>query len=91
MDIRRSVWAEVDLQALGRNYDRIRSLTDSEIMPIIKADAYGHGAIQVAQALYKKGVQRFGVALLEEALELKQQLPKIRSCLLALFPLKLTI
>jgi len=86
MDIRRSVWAEVDLQALGRNYDRIRSLTDSEIMPIIKADAYGHGAIQVAQALYKKGVQRFGVALLEEALELKQQLPKIKVMLIGTFP-----
>lgn len=73
----RPVWAEVDLGALERNFEIIRSLTKSEIMPIVKADAYGHGAVKVVETLKAKGVKRFGVALLEEALELKQQFPEL--------------
>ncbi|MFA6807637.1 MAG: alanine racemase [Eubacteriales bacterium] len=73
----RPVWAEIDLGILKRNYRCIKSYTKSEIMPIVKADAYGHGAVEVVRALKSEGVERFGVAILEEALELKQYFPEL--------------
>ncbi|AGA68579.1 alanine racemase [Desulfitobacterium dichloroeliminans LMG P-21439] len=87
MDIRRPVWAEIDLSALQRNYDRIATLTSSEMMPIVKADAYGHGALQVVQALYEKGARRFGVALLEEAIELRKAFQDIKLVLIGTLPM----
>ncbi|MFZ3102490.1 MAG: alanine racemase [Desulfitobacteriaceae bacterium] len=77
MEIFRPVWAEVDLEALTRNFRKIQAYTSSEIMPIVKADAYGHGVIPVVDALWKCGARRFGVALLEEALEIKQVFPEV--------------
>ncbi len=67
----RPVWAEVNLNSLRHNIRRIKKLTNSEIMPIVKADAYGHGAVQIVRTLREEGIQRFGVAFLEEALELR--------------------
>lgn len=77
MDNYRPVWAEVNLGALKRNLEHIRSYTKSEIMPIVKADAYGHGALEVVRALKAQGIKRFGVAFLEEALELRAVFPDI--------------
>lgn len=77
MDNYRPVWAEIDLGALRRNVQRIKKYTHSEIMPIVKADAYGHGAVEVVRALRQEGIQRFGVAILEEALELRRHFPEI--------------
>lgn len=73
----RPVWAEIDLGALRRNIQKIQRLTNSEIMPIVKADAYGHGALEVVRVLKQEGIKRFGVAFLEEALELRKYLPDI--------------
>lgn len=73
----RPVWATVDLGALKRNYRRIGRYTNSEIMPIVKADAYGHGAVEVVRALKGEGAKRFGVAFLEEALELRKYFPDL--------------
>lgn len=75
MDEGRLVWAEVDLAALKRNYARIQSYTKSEIMPIVKADAYGHGVLPVVKTLRQLGVKRFGVAHIEEAIEIKSSFP----------------
>jgi alanine racemase len=88
MDNRRPVWVEIDLQALKRNYERIKSYTQSEIMPIVKADAYGHGALETVQALYDLGARRFGVALLDEALELKKAYPDISVMVIGTFPIE---
>ncbi len=77
MDNFRPVRAEVDLGALRRNLQRIKRYTDSEIMPIVKADAYGHGAVEVVRVLRQEGIKRFGVAFLEEALELRKHYPEI--------------
>ncbi len=64
--------AEIDLRALRANY---RSLTEfangAKIMAVIKADAYGHGAVQVARALRDEGCRHFAIASLEEAAELR--------------------
>jgi len=77
MKIFRPVWAEVNLAALKRNLRRIKQYTDSEIMPIVKADAYGHGAVAVVGALREEGIKRFGVAFLEEALVLRRHYPDL--------------
>lgn len=65
-------WAEIDLDALRHNYKVIKSKTKCQkIMAIIKADAYGHGAVPIAQVLSKEGVYAFGVATADEAIELR--------------------
>jgi len=69
----RPTWAEISLAALRRNYQRVRSLAGRrKLMAVVKADAYGHGAVPVAKCLAQCGVDWFGVATVEEALELRQ-------------------
>ncbi len=72
------LWAEVDLGALRRNLRRVRRAAAGrahaappEVLAVVKADAYGHGMRRVALALSGEGVRSFGVASLEEALELR--------------------
>jgi len=72
----RQVWAEVNLQMLRDNFSKLKTYTQSEVMPIVKADAYGHGLIPVVKTLLACGAQRFGVALLQEALEIKAVFPE---------------
>ncbi len=66
------VTASVDVKALKHNVQRVREAAPGcRIMAVIKANAYGHGAIPVAQALQKAKVDAFAVARLEEALQLR--------------------
>ena len=68
----RPTWVEISLAKLRRNYQRIRELAGARrVMAVIKADAYGHGAVPVARCLAECGVDWFGVATVEEALELR--------------------
>ena len=63
--------AFVDLQALRHNYNLAQSLAPmSKTIPMVKANAYGHGAVQVAQAL-ADSAPAFGVACIEEAMQLR--------------------
>lgn len=63
---------EVDLSAIVHNARQIRALTGTDIVAVVKADGYGHGALAVAQALTKaKVVQMFGVSLVEEGVALR--------------------
>ena len=66
--------AEIHLPALRNNLRIIRSLLPSSasIFAIVKADAYGHGAVPVARTLRGEGVRMFGVALVEEGVELRR-------------------
>lgn len=72
--LRPRVVAEVDTQALIHNYRQIRQLVpeDTQIMAIVKADAYGHGSMEVAHILQKQGVNYFAVAIAKEGEELRQ-------------------
>jgi alanine racemase len=72
--IKRPVWAEIDLQALGDNVREIRRVTDAnaEIMAVVKANAYGHGVLPVSRAALRNGAAWIGVALLQEALLLRE-------------------
>ncbi|MFT5874759.1 MAG: alanine racemase [Clostridium sp.] len=68
----RPVWAEVDLDKLAYNMREIRRVARSEnIIAVVKADAYGHGAIDVAPVLLQNGANRLAVAVLSEAVELR--------------------
>lgn len=64
----------VDLAALRWNLRQIKTKIGpaKKILPMVKANAYGHGAVAVARALADEGVHGFGVATFEEALELRQ-------------------
>jgi len=68
----RPTWAEISLPALRRNCERVRELANPRrVMAVVKADAYGHGAVPVAKCLAESGVDWFGVATVEEAAELR--------------------
>lgn len=73
MDNSRASWAEIDLGAIRRNIKAIRKLLDSQtmLMTVVKANAYGHGMVKVAQACVAEGAAYLGVATLEEALDLR--------------------
>jgi alanine racemase len=67
------VWAEIALDRLIANYRLVKKQTGkAKIMAAIKADAYGHGAIEVANILVEEGVDFFGVASVEEGVELRK-------------------
>jgi alanine racemase len=70
----RPTWAEIDLGAFDRNVDAIRSRlpAGTGLIPMLKANAYGHGALEVARRCTPAKVAMIGVALLEEALELRR-------------------
>lgn len=74
MDWTERCWAQVDLRALRRNYRRLRSLLapEQKYLAVVKANAYGHGAVPVALALEEEGADWFGVATLEEGEELRR-------------------
>ena len=69
----RPTWAEISLRALRRNYARVRELAGARsVMAVIKADAYGHGAVAISRCLAECGVDWFGAATVEEAMELRE-------------------
>lgn len=71
MEPLRRAWAEIDLDAVVNNFNIIKNITNQNIYAVVKADAYGHGAIQVAQALQRAGAFGFAVSNLLEAEELR--------------------
>ena len=66
-------WVEVDLDAIEYNYKTIRKRvpTSAKLCCVVKADAYGHGAVRVATLLKELGADFFAVATFEEALQLR--------------------
>ena len=68
-----SSWVEIDLDILDSNLDALRRTIGPgrEILLVVKADAYGHGAVEVARAAAARGVRQFGVATLHEGMQLR--------------------
>jgi len=68
-----SAWVEVNLDAVAANVETIRTTVGPacRVIAVVKADAYGHGAVAVAEVALEAGAQALGVALLEEALGLR--------------------
>ena len=69
----RPTWARVDLDAVRANVRTLCAVADgAEVMAVVKADGYGHGAIPVARAALAAGATRLGVALVDEGVALRE-------------------
>lgn len=70
----RRTWAEISLDDLAYNYRKLREHVGPEIkyLGVVKADAYGHGAVQIARKLERLGADYLAVSSLDEARELRQ-------------------
>lgn len=68
------LWAEIDLAAIAHNVRELRRVTDprSKLMVAVKANGYGHGAVDVARTALKNGATHLGVARLEEGIRLRK-------------------
>ncbi len=88
MNITRAVWAEIDLDNLAHNIQEIRKCVSkqSKIAAVVKADAYGHGASEIAQTLLENGADMFAVATLSEAIRLREEFEAIPILILGYTP-----
>ena len=69
----RPSWVEVDLDAIAHNVGAFaRTVDPAEVLSVVKADAYGHGAVEVATTVLQAGATWLAVALVEEAAELRE-------------------
>jgi alanine racemase len=66
-----STWLEVDLTAIKHNINLLKTITNTSVMPVVKANAYGHGLIEVSLAAEAAGVTWLGVSRIEEAISLR--------------------
>ncbi len=67
-------WAEIDLDRIAHNVGEIRRLTGprTEIMAVVKADAYGHGVRETVETMIGAGATRIAVSMLDEAIQLRR-------------------
>lgn len=74
MDKYYRVFAQIDLDAMAHNLKELKSIKDpkAEMMAVIKADGYGHGAVPISKTLIDNGIDRFGVAIVEEGIALRK-------------------
>lgn len=67
-----SAWLEIDLEAIRQNTRELLRISQTEVMAIVKANGYGHGAAEIALAAVSAGASWCGVARLEEAIALRR-------------------
>ena len=72
LDRFRAARARIDLDRLRANFDAIEAVARRPVMPVVKADAYGHGAATVARVLVERGAARLAVAYAEEGAALRK-------------------
>ena len=65
-----SNWIEVDTNAIEQNVRMMKLLTQTRVMAVVKANAYGHGILPVAEATLRAGAEYLGVARIEEAVQM---------------------
>lgn len=84
----RPAWAEIDLNNLAHNVRQIRGITSagSKIMAVVKADAYGHGILQTSEVVLQNGADYLGVAILDEAITLREHGFKVPIVILGYTP-----
>lgn len=70
----RPTWVTIDLDAIDFNLSQAqKAVPHKKVIPVIKANAYGHGAVEIFKHLIKRDINFFAVSLLEEALELRRE------------------
>ena len=74
MSVQQRSWAEISLAQIASNYQAIRRVVtqDVELAPVVKADAYRHGAVQASRVLEREGVRWLSVANVEEGITLRE-------------------
>ncbi|MCH8208599.1 MAG: alanine racemase, partial [Nitrospinae bacterium] len=74
MALHRATYAEIDLSALRKNFNAIRAALQPQvkIMAVVKADAYGHGAVPCAKAFLEAGADCLGAGIIAEGIELRE-------------------
>lgn len=89
--ITRPVWAEINLDNLAHNIREVRRVTrpESKVTAVIKADGYGHGAAVIGRTLLENGADRFAVATLSEAIQLRKSYPDTEILVLGYTPAEL--
>lgn len=68
----RRTWAEIDLDALEHNYRKLKDRAKTRFLGVVKADAYGHGSVQVSRKLEELGADYLAVSSIDEAMELRK-------------------
>ncbi|MFA7658532.1 MAG: alanine racemase [Candidatus Gastranaerophilaceae bacterium] len=73
INVHRDAWVEVNLEHLAQNVKIFKNLVqkDVKLLAVVKADAYGHGAVMVAPTMLASGVDMLGVASIDEGLDLR--------------------
>ncbi|GKU76168.1 alanine racemase [Paenibacillus sp. L3-i20] len=86
----RHTWAEISIDALQHNLKAMRDALPEQclLMASVKANAYGHGAVEIAEAAERFGVDYLGVAFLDEALQLRKAGIKMPILVLGFVPLE---
>lgn len=86
----RETWAEIDLDAIAHNVNVIRHHWERplQVMAVVKANGYGHGAIPIAETALKAGASYLGVATLDEALQLRREGISAPILILGIMPAK---
>ena len=82
----RDAWVEINLSALERNFKKLKDLTKTDIMAVVKADAYGHGATAISPLLQSLKVKSFGVATVDEGIALRNAGIKVPIIILGASP-----
>ncbi len=84
----RDAWIEINLDNLRKNIQLIKDKIhkNTEIMAVLKADAYGHGQNEIARVLIEEGVHHFAFATLDEAITFKTQYPNENAMILGICP-----
>lgn len=87
-EITRPVWVEINLDNLAHNMREVRRVTKAGtlVTAVIKADGYGHGAVEIAETLLENGADRFAVATFTEAVQLKRAFPETEVMVLGYTP-----
>ncbi|WP_367690132.1 alanine racemase [Helicobacter pylori] len=86
--LKRASFVEVDTASLRHNFNAVKSIVpkDAHIMAVVKANAYGAGAIKASEIFLQEGANYLGVATLDEALELRSHFPKTPILILGYSP-----
>ena len=73
LNMKRGTWAEINLNNIKHNFHALKNTlkSDTKVCCVVKADAYGHGAVEVAKMLQQEKADYFSVARFEEAVELR--------------------
>src|SRR5688572_4784243 len=82
--LNRPTWVYVDLKKLKKNLNYLRGLLPTEefFCPMVKANAYGHGDIEICKTLQSEDVKAVGVALLDEGIHLRESGIQIQDILI---------